>query len=180
MPFSVYVIFDECQFRCMSFSMNAIFDMCHFRRMPFSMSVIFIHVMCTYFSHIRQGKAELKRFCRQSGYEYDENLVDRILLAEQRLKTSRASEDVSISSFPKSRRTLLKLFLLWFSGVMVYYSILLGDLPGGVLLNNLYIGQGCFYLANLLRSTSFISLGPTFYPRGYKRLPFYITEYFLG
>ena len=110
-----------------------------------------INAICTYFSRIREEKALLERFCRQSGYEYDEKLVDRILLAEEELKRSRLSQNVSISSFPKSRRTLLKLLFIWFSGVMVYFSMLLGELPGVVLLNNLYLGQGCFYWKNFGR-----------------------------
>ena len=89
---------------------------------------------------IEEGKQVLKAFCKASDYEYNEELVDRILATEQKYQSQMNISSKNIFRFPILRSVLLKLAAAYFTVSMLYYGILLGTLPGGVLETNLILG----------------------------------------
>lgn len=97
-------------------------------------------MLISFLSKIGEGKAALKDFCIASGYEYDENLVDDILLKEQELQEQLNIESKNPLHFPKMRIVIFKLMVAWFAASMLYFGIVFGRIPGGVLFNNFILG----------------------------------------
>lgn len=89
---------------------------------------------------VKEGKVALTTFCESSGYEYDEALVDRILENELRFQLELNIESKNVFRYPILRSILVKLAVAWFTLCMVFYGIMLGTIPGGVLVNNLCLG----------------------------------------
>ena len=48
---------------------------------------------------------------------------------------------MNILQYPRFCKTLLKLAVAWVAASMLYYGIILGTLPGGLLMNNFYMGM---------------------------------------
>lgn len=89
---------------------------------------------------VKEGKLALKAFCDASDYEYNEKLVDRILFNERRFQEKMNLASKNVLRYPTLRLVLVKLALAWMAASMLYYGIILGTIPGGVLVNNLILG----------------------------------------
>ena len=92
---------------------------------------------------ISEGKESLRKFCLSAGFEYREEEVDEILLREaaHRKNAPAGISSKSILRYPKMRRLYFCLIFIWSIQSMIYYGILLGSLPGGVLINNAVLGK---------------------------------------
>lgn len=89
---------------------------------------------------ITEGKRTLLAFCNGAGYEYNDKEVDQILKSEALLDKQMKSESTNMAKYPSFCWSMVKLVVAWNACCMVFFGILMGDLPGGVLLNNAYIG----------------------------------------
>ena len=88
---------------------------------------------------IHEGKTGLKSFCDASAYDYDEELVDKILMKEKQLQDTLNLSTKNVLRYPKVRLVLAKLVVAWFSANMLYFGIMFTPTPD-VLMNNFILG----------------------------------------
>lgn len=93
-----------------------------------------------YFSTGRVVKARrsLKEYSKKCGTELSDDFLDKVVKGQTVHKEEKRVV-VMIYELFKNRTTrtvVLKMFLLWMVIVMYYFALLLGDLPGSVILNN--------------------------------------------
>ena len=88
---------------------------------------------------VNEGKASLKAFCDASDYNYDEKLIDQILIKEKQLQEKLNISTKNVFRYPKVRLVLAKLAVAWFAASMLYYGIIFSTTPN-VLLNNFLLG----------------------------------------
>ena len=79
-------------------------------------------------------------FSRRCGVKLDNEFLDNVVNNQ---KTDETKEERRVVTMiwelfrnPITRRVVLKMFFLWMVIVMFYFALLLGDLPGSVILNN--------------------------------------------
>ena len=89
---------------------------------------------------VKEGKAALKLFCKESGYDYDDELVDQILIKEKQVQERLNIATKNVFRYPKVRLVLAKLAAAWTAASMVYYGIMFSPTPD-VLTNNLILGM---------------------------------------
>ena len=66
------------------------------------------------------------------------------------MHTKLKSSSQNAFRYPTLFKALVKLIVGWIAVCMVYYGILMGNLPGGVLINNLYLGFASFLVTPLM------------------------------
>lgn len=89
---------------------------------------------------ITEGKAEIRALCSSSNYPYNEELVDSILAQEEEARQKLTIRSSNVWRYPAVRLVVLKLSVVYGATNMLYYGIILGGIPGGVLLNNAILG----------------------------------------
>ena len=89
---------------------------------------------------VNEGKTVLKTFCDASDYEYDEKLIDKILMKEKQLQDKLNLATKNVLRYPKVRMVLAKLVVAWFAANMLYFGIMFTPTPD-VLMNNLILGS---------------------------------------
>jgi len=82
----------------------------------------------------------LQILCEKSGYDYDEKMIDRILVREMEFQEKMNMATKNVLRYPILRLILAKLALAWMAASMLYYGIIMGTIPGGILINNLIYG----------------------------------------
>ena len=88
---------------------------------------------------VNEGKRALKAFCDASDYDYDEELVDQILIKEKQLQDKLNISTKNVLRYPKVRSVLAKLAVAWGAASMLYYGIMFSPTPD-VLMNNFILG----------------------------------------
>jgi len=107
---------------------------------------------------ISQGRDTLRSFCEKSGYPYDDTIVDKILAQEDALHKKLKKSSQNELRYPAFLKTIGKLVVAWNAVCMVYFGILMGDLPGGLLKGNLLLGLASFVvgpLTNILMASKY-------------------------
>jgi len=89
---------------------------------------------------------------------YDDGLVDKILGGQEKLHKTLKMSSRNVMRYPTFLKSIVKLVFAWNAAGMIYFGILMGSLPGGVLINNLYLGAASFVvgpLTNILMSSKY-------------------------
>ena len=93
-----------------------------------------------YFSTGRteEGRQSLHQFSKKCGTPLDNEFLDHVVRDQQPLKDEKRVIVMIYELFKNSvtRTVVLKMFFLWMVIVMYYFSLLLGDLPGSIIVNN--------------------------------------------
>ena len=89
---------------------------------------------------VKEGKTELALLCRSSNYVYDDEMVNSILQNETQADQRLNKSPRNVLRYPAVRSGVFKLVIAYLSNNMLYYGIILGGIPGGLLLNNCILG----------------------------------------
>ena len=93
-----------------------------------------------YFStgRVNQARKSLKLFSSKCGTELDEEFLDQIVKGQSKHKDEKRVVIMIYELFKNkiTRTVVLKMFMLWMFIVMYYFALLLGDLPGSVIVRD--------------------------------------------
>ena len=88
---------------------------------------------------VAEGKQCLKEFCAASDYDYNDALVDQILIKEEQLRVKLNISSKNVFQYPNFRLVYFKLQFCWFATTMVYYGIMFSP-TSSVIMNNFILG----------------------------------------